>query len=436
MANSSVRSLSAVKSADIPVVRSMLTMVELASYPSLPNMLRADISSIIPKDVSKAGSRMESGQYAPIVTINDLSKQDAAGDTVRLDIQHSLNNLPTMCCDPLEGREEERTYSSFEMRIGLTRHGVKDRCVTTNTLRLGKDSFNLARPLLTQYMDRLKTERIIYQLAGARGHNYNPENQILPLDGIDFRKAMINCLEAPTYCRHFYGGDATDFDGQCGDALDKDDIFSLDTLTRFVAGMEESAHPLLPIKLGESGMEIKYLMLVTPSQWRDFRTSSDGKWYAELQAYAKQASKDCGGHPAFSGDCLYWDGILVKKYTHPVRFRPGHSVIISNDDDCASTHVATLSANAKFAVDRALILGGAALAEAWGSVNDAEGKHLGKLNYVYWSGTYDGGEGRRVHIKALDGEKKIRFASKTGRVYDHGVAVLDTAVKNDGMKSC
>ena len=59
MANSSVRSLSAVKSTDVPVVRSMLTMVELASYPSLPNMLRADISSIIPKDVSKAGSRME-----------------------------------------------------------------------------------------------------------------------------------------------------------------------------------------------------------------------------------------------------------------------------------------------------------------------------------------------------------------------------------------
>lgn len=436
MANASVRSTSSVKSSDVPVVRSMLTMVELATSASLPNMLRADLSSIIPKKGETGNTRMETKQYAPIISINDLAKNDQKGDTIRLDIHHRLRNLPTMCCDPLEGREEERTYSTFEMKIGLTRHGVKDRCVTMNTQRLGNDAFNMARPELVAYMDDLKTERIIYQLAGARGHHYVPGAQILLLDGMDFRKTMINCLEAPTYCRHYYGGDATDFDGQCGDGLDEDDIFDLNTLTNISASLEESAYPLPPIKLSENGMDIKYMIMVTPSQWRDFRTSSDGKWYAELQAMARQAKADCGGHPAFSGDCLFWDGILVKKYKFPVRFKPGYSTLISNDDDCASVHEARLPASAKFAVDRAIILGGAALAEAWGGVKDAEGTSVGFQNYAYWSGTYDGGEGRRVHIKALDGEKKIRFASKLGRVYDHGVAVLDTAIKYEAGKSC
>ncbi|WP_020396473.1 DUF4043 family protein [Thiolinea disciformis] len=436
MPNASVRSLSHITSADVPVVRSRLTFVELASTASLPNLLRADISSIIPKDTTKAGSRMETGQYAPIMTINDLAKSDQRGDTVRVDIQHELQGMPTVCCDPLEGREEERTWSSFEMKIGITRHGVRDQCVSQNNLRLGNEAFQLARPLLTRWMDRIKTERVIYQLAGARAHEYNPERQLLPLDGVAFRKAMINCLEAPSYCRHYYGGDATDFDGQYGDKLEKDDRFTLDTVTRFIAGMDESAHPLLPIKFGESGITAKYLMLLTPAQWADFRASADGKWYAQLQAFAAKAGAECGNHPAFSGDCLLWDGVLMRKYTMPVRFKPGHALLVSNDDDCASTHEARLAANADFCVDRAIILGGAALAEAFGSVQDAENKTFGKTNFAFWSGTFDGGEGRRVHIKALDGEKKIRFASRMGRVYDHGVAVLDTAVSCNSGKSC
>ncbi len=431
-----VRSMVGTRSSDAPVSRSELFFLELASTASVPNMLRADISSIIPSDITKSRSRMETEQYAPIVTINDLSKENARGDTVEVVIEHDLNNLPTMCCDPLEGREEESTWATFDMKIGMTRHGVRDRC-TMDRVRLGDQAFERARPKLQRYIDRLKAERIIYHMAGARGHEYNSERNILPLDGKDFRKAMINCVEAPSYCRHFYGGDATDFDGQCGDPLDKDDIFSLDTITKVMAAMEDSAHPLLPIKMDGMSSDVKYLWLVTPAQWRDFKLSSDGKFYRQLLNDGQQRVKNCTENAALRGECLYWDGVLVKRYTGaPVRFKPGHALNIARDDDCATEETAMLAKDADFCVDRSMLLGGAALAEAWGSVKDAENKRFGKDNFVFWQGTYDGGEGKRVHIKCLGGEKKIRFASKSGRVYDHGVAVVDTAVQKDSLEAC
>jgi len=110
--------------------------------------------------------------------------------------------------------------------------------------------------------------------------------------------------------------------------------------------------------------------------------------------------------------------------------------MVSNDDDAATTHVERLDANAGFAVDRAMLLGGQAIAEAYGSVADAEGKMLKKLNFVFWEGTWDGGDKARVHIKFLSGMKKIRFPDRGGRLYDRGVAVLDTAVPLPRGVSC
>ncbi len=433
--NHSVRSTNHTKSSDVPAKLARNFFVEMLARPSLPNLLRADLNTL----ATSTKDRYETKQYAPIISIRDLSKVEEKGDTVWVNIRHKLRGQPTMCCDPLEGREEELSFTQFKINIGMWRHGARARC-SMNNKRIDLISmFREARPELVEYADDLHTERLIYQLAGARGHNYNPEQNILPLDGPKFREMMINCLEAPTYCRHFYGGDANDFDGQKGDALDKDDKFTLQTLTRLKAKMKKSAHPLPRIKL-PGDMKGMWLVLATPDQIRDFRNSVDGAYYRGLQAAAYQRAKKCGDHPVFDDECLYWDGFLIKEYSNPtVTFKPGESLLVSDNNDCATVHEARLPMTADFCVDRAIILGGGAVAEAWGGFRDFDGNTFGSKgpnHYAFWEGTGDGGEIGRVHIKAMDGIQKIRFASKTGRVYDHGVAVLDTAVDCDDGGYC
>lgn len=432
-----VRSMNATRSSDVPVIRSKLFFFEMTQTASLPNLLRADIKSLMPSNITKPGSRMESGQIAPIVTINDLAKADELGDTVRFDIEHDLCGAPTMCCDSLEGKEEDTTYTSFELKIGMTRHGIKEHC-SMNRKRLGKQTFDRARPKLSRYMAKLKAERCIYHLAGARGH-FTKGNQVIGLahgsaQG-QFENVMINCVTPPTHCRHYYGGTASSLDGKCGDAITKDDVFMLSTITNIMAAMEEAERPLRPIQL-EGSPDPIYLLLVTPAQWRDFQNSTDGKYFRELQANALARAAMCSKHAIFQGTCLMWENVLVRKYTDPVRFKPGLPVHVSNEDCDASVRVATLPVDNNFYVDRAILLGGAALAEAYGSVNDAEGNHFGKMNYAFHKSNFDGGEGQRVHIKGMDGEKKIRFAGKDGCIYDHGVAVIDTAVCITNHTSC
>lgn len=429
--------MSSTRMGDVPVKRSRKFFFEMTKTAHLPNLLRAPIESIMPKDITKVGHRMESPQFAPIVTINDLGKADELGDTVRIDIEHDLCGEPVECCEPLEGREEDMTYSTFELSIGMTRDGVKEHC-SMNRKRLGKETWLRARPKLIRKMNKLKTERCIYHLMGARGHFQNG-SQIIGLDigagKKKFAKHMKNCVMAPSYCRHFYGGKATSLDGSCGDAITEHDVFDLRTITNFHASMEESERPLPGIKMPD-GSEINGLILLTPAQWRDFENSSDGTQYATWMSNAIRRGKGCGDHPMFKGECLMWKNYLVRTYKWPVRFKPGMPIEVSNNDCAGSTHIERMSTNNNFYVDRAAVLGGAAMAEALGSVVDAEGNHFGKMNYAFWQGTFDGGEGQRVHIKMMDGEKKIRFASKDGCMYDHGVAVIDTAVKMTRSMSC
>ena len=427
-----VKTFGATNSNDVPVIRSQYFMTEAMRMYTLPNMLRQDAANMVPNGNMK-NKRFESNKFAPIVGVNDLIKGD--GDTVRLEVYHAITGQPTMCCDILEGSEEDMTWADFELKINQTRHGVNVNC-TMDRQRLGRSAMNLAQPLLKEWYTTLEQERMLYHLAGARGHYYNPDNMILPLDtNPQFASKMVNCVTAPTFCRQFYGGEAEGLDGSCGTAIAQTDIFNLESLTNLKTAMEEAAHPLLPIRLEEGG-EPLYLLLVTPRQWQTFQKSTDGKEWRLLLANAVTRASSCSNHPLFKGDCLMYENILVKKYSNPVRFLPGKAVQVANDDDGATTHVERLDQNAKFAVDRAMLIGGQALAEAYGSVNDADGKNLGKLNFHFWQDSWDGGDKSRVHIKYIGGCKKIRFPSRSGVVYDRGVAVLDTAVPLRNGRHC
>ena len=433
--SSGVRTVGVTKSSDVPFLRSKGFLIESRQMHTLPNLLRQDIGSMVPDTTGK--KKFETDKFAPVVAVNDLMKGD--GDTVQIELHHNIVGQPTMCCDVMEGNEEDMTFSDFDLRINQTRHGVNTNC-TMDKQRLGRDAMKMAKPLLQQWYCQLEHERMLYQLAGARGHFYNPENMIIPFETHKkFLEQMVNCVEAPTYCRHYYAGEAQSFDGSNGTAIAKTDIFNLSSISMLKASMEEASHPLLPIRLADSeGRQTEpfWLLLVTPRQWATFQKSTEGKEWRDLIANAVQRSKGCSGHPLFQGDCLFYENILVKKYSQPIRFLPGKPVRVSCDDDCATTTVQRLDQNADFAVDRAMLLGGQAVAEAYGGVDDADGKHLGKMNFQFWSESWDGGDKSRVHIKFIGGCKKIRFANRNGEVYDRGVAVLDSAVPLQAGRGC
>ncbi|KAL8195928.1 UNVERIFIED_CONTAM: hypothetical protein K2H54_000128 [Gekko kuhli] len=182
------------------------------------------------------------------------------------------------------------------------------------------------------------------QLAGARG-DYMADDIILPLaDDNEFAEIMINPITAPTYERHFFGGDATSFE-----AIDAADRFT------WMCGQ----HGAL---LGRNG----------PSD------------------------------PAHSA-CIRSLGSTVK-------------VCAAN-----SASGVEVAKTAGTTIDRAVLLGGQALANAFGS-----GEEGGAFN-MHEEKT-DHGNSTEISVGWISGLQKIRFEQKNGNVQDHGCMALDTAI--------
>jgi hypothetical protein len=114
-----------------------------------------------------------------------------------------------------------------------------------------------------------------------------------------------------------------------------------------------------------------------------------------------------------------WRNILVRKMPNPVRFTANKAVAV-----CTNTDNATVgSSTPTVTVDRAILLGAQAIANAYGNVGGkAQGHFTIKREKV------DHDNGTETSICWMNGKKKIRFADKNGRINDFGVAVLDTAI--------
>ncbi|HDI3140307.1 TPA: DUF4043 family protein [Vibrio cholerae] len=376
---------------------------------SFTNMLTEDAPQSVTSN--KKGNEQTS-PHAPIVRCADLSK--SAGDEVEMQIVHGLTKKPTMGDRRIAGRGESLEFADFSLKINQGRHqvdsgGKMTQQKTRHPLR------KLTRALLPDYVNTLQDQVTTVHLAGARG-DYATDDIIVPLESdTEFAEIMVNDVLPPTYDRHFFGGDATSFEG-----LDAADIFSIETLDNIGLYLEEMPHPLQPIRFNDdkmAGDEPFYLLSVTPRQWSDFYTSTSGKDWQNLTANAISRSRNFN-HPVFRGDCLMRGNILVRKYKGmPIRFNPGSVVSISNNDKAASVR----QVNAATTIDRAMLLGGQALAYAWG-------KTQGGQSFSYHEEDVDAGNRTEVTVYWMNGSKKIRFKDKTGRVNDHGVIALDTAV--------
>ena len=87
-----------------------------------------------------------------------------------------------------------------------------------------------------------------------------------------------------------------------------------------------------------------------------------------------------GQHPLFMGDAGLWNGILIVKMPKPIRFYAGDTVkyCASYTSETESSVVVPAAFGTTYAVDRAILLGGQAIAEAFA-------KHNGSGVPFFWS---------------------------------------------------
>ncbi|EHC5874431.1 N4-gp56 family major capsid protein [Salmonella enterica subsp. enterica serovar 4,[5],12:i:-] len=366
-----------------------------------------------PKAVSPdKKSTKQTSAGAPVVRITDLQKE--RGDEVSFSIMHKLSKLPTMGDQRIEGRGEDLSRADFTLRIDQGRHLVD----AGGRMSQQRTKFNLvssAKTLLGTYFNDLQDQCAVVHLAGARG-DFMADDVIVPLASHhDFKEIMINDVMPPTHNRHFFGGDATSLE-----AVDSSDVFTLSLVDNMALYIDEMAHPLQPVRLkGDElyGEDPYYVLYVTPRQWNDWYTSTSGKDWNQMMVRAVNRSKGFN-HPLFKGECAMWRNILVRKYAGmPVRFYTGSKVHVSNNDLAATTQQIEVKTN----IDRAMLLGAQALANAYGQRNG------GHFNLVQKKTDMD--NRTEIAIDWINGLKKIRFEDKTGRMQDHGVIAVDTAVR-------
>lgn len=366
-----------------------------------------------PKAVSPdKKSTKQTSAGAPVVRITDLKKE--RGDEVSFSIMHKLSKRPTMGDQRIEGRGEDLSRADFTLRIDQGRHLVD----AGGRMSQQRTKFNLvssAKTLLGTYFNDLQDQCAVVHLAGARG-DFVADDIIVPLASHhDFKDIMINDVLPPTHNRHFFGGDATSLE-----AVDSSDVFTLSLVDNMALYIDEMAHPLQPVRLkGDElyGEDPYYVLYVTPRQWNDWYTSTSGKDWNQMMVRAVNRSKGFN-HPLFKGECAMWRNILVRKYAGmPIRFYTGSKVLVSNNDLAATTQQIEVKTN----IDRAMLLGAQALANAYGQRNG------GHFNLVQKKTDMD--NRTEIAIDWINGLKKIRFEDKTGRMQDHGVIAVDTAVR-------
>lgn len=368
-----------------------------------------------PKNAAADNGKKEveqSSPHAPVVRVTDLTRQ--AGDEVEMDIVFKLNKRPTMGDKKLEGRGENLEQASFKLKINQARHMVN----AGGRMSQKRTKHNLARTgrtLLGTYYNDLSDQIATVQLFGARG-DVTADDIIVPLESDpEFADIMVNDVTPPTYGRQMYGGDATSLE-----TIDSADLFTLDVVDNMSLYISEMAHPLAPIRLAAdemSGDSPYYVLFITPRQWNDWYTSTSGKDWQMMAAAAINRSKGFN-HPIFKGDVAMWRNILVRQYTGmPIRFNAGSTVLVSNNDKNASTKQVTTGTM----VDRGILLGGQALANAYGSGEWGSpfSLHTEKTDHENTTET---------SIRWINGLKKIRFRQKDGYVQDFGTIAVDTAV--------
>lgn len=375
--------------------------------------------------------RQQSSTEMPIVRCMDLTK--TAGEEITFDLINPLGGKPIMGGAYAEGKGRSMTFSQDSLRIQQARFPISAGD-TMSQQRTKHDIRKLARALGQNYMDRLADQTALVHLAGARGFHNNIEWAVPLADDADFSSIMVNTVKAPTNNRHYIstGSGIEPVSVSSGEiAIATTDVMNTDVVENLATLLDSMPLPPPPVQF--EGDQAAYdsplrVLLVSAEQYTSFLQSTN---FRTLQANALARSQMAKGNPIFLGDAGIWRNTLIVKMPKPIRFYASDTIkyCASATSETESSCTVDDAFGTTYAVDRALLLGGQALAEAWG-----KSRQTG-IPYFWSEKEMDHGDKLELLIGKINGVSKVRFEIDHGestQPTDFGVIAIDTAVRLAG----
>ncbi len=371
--------------------------------------------------------KKQSSTSMPIVQAQDMGK--GKGDEVRFNLINPSGGYPIMGSEIAEGKGVGIKISEDKLRVNQARFPI-DMGDVMSQIRSPVDLRRVGRPLAQQKMNDYIDQSILVHLAGARGSHDNIEWRIPVESNTAFSKIMVNRVKAPTKNRHYMAkaGSIQQIALNAGDIdMATTDLLKMSTVDAVRTFMDQIELPPPPVQFdGDQAATDSPIrvMLLSPAQYSGFATDSS---FRSMQASAMARAQQAKQNPLFMGDAGLWNGILLVKMPKPIRFYAGDTIryCAAYDTEVESTCLVPAGFGTTFAIDRAILLGGQALAQAF-----AASEHSGMP--FFWSEEKgDHGDKMELLIGAILGMSKVRFAVDRGdeiQFTDHGVTVLDTAV--------
>lgn len=389
----------------------------------------------MPKGVAGANAtlRKQTTQHMPIVRCQDLGK--GRGDEVTFHLLNPVGAKPIMGSRYAEGRGTGMNLSEDRLRVDQARFPV-DLGNTMTTIRSPVEFRAVGRPVAQSLMDRYVDQTLLTHMAGARGFHNNIEWVVPTTDDPDFADILVNPVKAPSKNRHYLvDADAvTEFKVNAGDVdITTADIFKMDTVDSMRTVLDQIALPPPIVKFeGDKAADDSPLRvwMVSPAQYNKFAADPS---FRQFQASAMARASQAGQHPLFLGEAGLWNGFLIIKMPKPIRFYAGDVVkyCASYTSETESSALVPASFSTTHAIDRSIILGGQAVAEALAS-SDKSG-----IPFFWSEKELDHGDKAELLIGAIRGVSKVRFEVDTGegkQITDYGVTVVDTAVPIIGAR--
>lgn len=380
------------------------------------------------------GLRKQSTTDMPIVRCEDLTR--GKGDEVEFHFVQPVNAYPIMGNEIAEGKGVGINLDNTRVRVNQVRFPV-DLGNAMTDIRSPVEFRKIGRPIAQSLIDSYQDQVTLTHLAGARGFHNNSEWRIPTADHPKFAEMAVNPVKAPSKNRHFIAdGDAikpfalssTDVD------LAATDLLTMDTVDSIRTVIESIALPPPAIKLPEDKMASDSplrCLLVSPAQYHSFAADPN---FRQFQASALARASKAGNHPLFAGEVGLWNGVLISKMAKPIRFYAGDKIkyCAAHDSETESDALVPASFGTTHAVDRALLLGGQALAQAFG-----KSKH-GGMPFFWKEKSFDHDDKDELLIGAILGMMKLRWLVEQGdgtsHYTDHGVIAIDTAVPIIGAR--
>jgi len=388
---------------------------------------------------AEAQMRFQSKNEMPIIRVKDLQKM--AGDEVTFDLVNPMGGKPIMGENYAEGNGYAMTFDQDSLRINQTRYPISAGGKMTQQ-RTPHQMRKLARAQGYNYMTRLADQLTLVHLAGARGFA-NGAEWVVPLaSDTDFSSICVNTVKAPTYNRHFRStGSGIEKMAASGSehTISTTDVANTDMIDAIRTWLDSTDLPPNPVIFEGDQMAQDSpirVLLVSSEQYTSIVQSTN---FRTFQANAMQRAQMAKNNPLFMGEAGLWNGILIVKMPKPIRFYAGNAINWCASETSATettTDLVPAAFSTTYAVDRALLLGGQALVEAFGNYSNIDtGKKMG--GPFFWSEkTLDHGDKLEVLIGMIHGMSKVRFSIdniNNTQPTDYGVVAIDTAVRLAGV---